>query len=86
MTVLDLKKMIESLPDGMQVILQKDAEGNGYSPLSGCDLNCIYIPSSPWHGEVYDTQWTADDAMMPAQAWESMKNEQAKCLILYPIN
>ncbi len=34
MTVKELKKAIKDLPDDMECILQKDAEGNGYSPLS----------------------------------------------------
>ena len=38
-------------PD-MEIILQKDAEGNGYSPLAGFDDNCRYLPDSTYSGEV----------------------------------
>lgn len=26
----------------LDIILQKDPEGNGYSPISGADIDCIY--------------------------------------------
>ncbi|MFT7273462.1 MAG: hypothetical protein ACI9V1_003000, partial [Spirosomataceae bacterium] len=35
MTVKELKELLQTLPDNMEVILQSDAEGNSYSPLSG---------------------------------------------------
>lgn len=48
MTVKELKEAIAELPDDMEVILQKDGEGNGYSPLSGADPNAVYIPNNVW--------------------------------------
>jgi hypothetical protein len=85
MTVLELKQIIESLPNDMVVILQKDAEGNGYSPLSCADTDCVYIPDSTWSGDVYDTKWTADDACMEDEEWKSVL-EKPRALVLCPIN
>jgi|WetSurMetagenome_2_1015567.scaffolds.fasta_scaffold15150_2 hypothetical protein len=42
MTVRQLIKELQKLPQNRQVILQKDAEGNGYSPLAGVDDNASY--------------------------------------------
>lgn len=50
MTVKELIFDLKRHDPNMQVILQKDAEGNGYSPLSGCDW-VMYVPGS---NEVYD--------------------------------
>jgi len=85
MKVSELKQAIADLPDDMEVILQKDAEGNGYSPLSGADADAVYRPDSTWSGEVYDTNWSAGDAAMDDDVWESLK-KQPRCLVLHPVN
>lgn len=49
-----LRQALEGVPDDMPVILQKDAEGNGYSPLSSVDVTgYVYEPDTTWSGEVY---------------------------------
>ena len=39
-----------------EVVLQKDSEGNGYSPLAGADPEAVYIPDSTWSGDVYSNR------------------------------
>lgn len=85
MNVKELKEALESLPDDMEVILQKDSEGNGYSPLSGADANAIYIADSTYSGEVYDADWSADDCCMDQEDWEEMQ-ARPRALVLFPIN
>lgn len=85
MTVKDLKEQLADLPDDMEVILQKDAEGNGYSPLAGIDPDAIYIPDSTWSGDVYDSTWTANEAVMDDDEWEEMLQNK-RSLVLFPIN
>jgi len=85
MTVKELKAELENLPDDMEVILQKDSEGNGYSPLAGADVNSVYIPDSTWSGDVYSMEWSADDACKDEDEWQDIKNKP-RALILYPIN
>jgi hypothetical protein len=85
MTVKELKEAIANLPDEMEVVLQKDSEGNGYSPLAGADLDAVYIPDSTWSGNVYSMEWTADDACMSDKEWEDIKSKP-RTLILYPVN
>lgn len=85
MTWGELKQELVDLSDETEIILQKDAEGNGYSPLAGVDVNAVYIPANTWSGDVYDLDWTADDACMDEEEWEEIK-QRDKVLILYPIN
>lgn len=85
MTVKELKEAIANLPDEMEVVLQKDSEGNGYSPLAGADHDAVYIPDSTWSGDVYSMEWTADDACMSDEEWEEIKSKP-RTLILYPVN
>ncbi|WP_062214670.1 hypothetical protein [Streptomyces sp. NBRC 109706] len=40
------------LPDDTPLILSKDAEGNGYSPVSGATL-AMYVAETTWSGETY---------------------------------
>jgi len=85
MNVKELKESIKDLPDDMEVILQKDAEGNGYSPLWGADSDAVYIPETTWYGNVYSMDWSADDACMEEKEWEELK-KKPRALILHPIN
>lgn len=54
-TAGDLRAHLSALPDDTPVILSRDAEGNGYSPLSSVDTTVVYEPESTWSGEVHDT-------------------------------
>lgn len=85
MKVRELLEILSTLDPEMECIVQKDAEGNGYSPLSGADPNGIYVAETTWYGEVYDSTWTAEDADMPEAAWNGML-EMPRCLVLHPVN
>jgi hypothetical protein len=85
MTVRELKEVIASLPDEMEVVLQRDSEGNGYSPLSGVDPDAVYISETRWYGDVYSMDWTAEEACMTEEEWEEIKGKP-RTLILYPVN
>ncbi len=74
MTVKELIEQLSILPQDLQVILQKDAEGNGYSPLSGVDSECQYVPDNTWSGEVYSV-----GEVLHEPHFED-------CVVLFPIN
>ena len=85
MKVKELRESLDGLPDGMEVILQKDAEGNGYSPLEGADPDSIYIQETTYSGDAYHAEWTAGDCCMSdVEHAELLKRPRA--LILYPVN
>lgn len=85
MLVRDLITKLKLENPDSEVILQKDSEGNGYSPLADVDGQAIYVPDSSWSGEVYSTEWSADDMMMGEEEWEKLK-QQPHCVVLSPIN
>ena len=85
MTVKELKVELQNLPDDMEVILQKDSEGNGYSPLAGADAEAVYVPDSTWSGDVYSIDWSADDACMTDEEWKEIQ-AKPRALILHPTN
>lgn len=51
MTVQELIKELQEQDPNRIVILQRDGEGNGFSPLS-CAWAGIYRAETPWHGEI----------------------------------
>ena len=85
MNVKELKELINDLPDNMEVILQKDAEGNAYSPLNSGNSNRIYLEYNLWSGDVYNINWNADDADMTKNEWEAFK-QKPRVLVLEPLN
>lgn len=50
MTVQQLKVLLANCPDEWEVVLSRDSEGNGYSPLSGIGEG-HYAPDTTWCGE-----------------------------------
>jgi hypothetical protein len=87
MTVAELIEELKKLPPESEVILQKDSEGNGYSPLNAVDGNAIYKPSRPWSGEVVSTEWSAYDACYESEEeWEAFKSSNPRCCVLAPVN
>ena len=85
MKVKELIEILSNVNQESEVILQKDAEGNGYSPLRGADDDAVYIPDSTWSGDVYSMDWSADDAAMDEEEWAEIK-ANPRCVVLYPIN
>lgn len=85
MTSHELAKELLEGPD-VPVILQEDAEGNGYSPLAGADQNAIYEAISSYSGKVWSTNWTSDEADMEPDEWEEFKKIFPPCVVLFPIN
>ena len=69
-----IEKLKRLSPDTL-IVLQSDAEGNGYSPLSSVDDNLFYIPDNSWSGEVYSLR-----------DLEEPQDNFIKCCILTPIN
>jgi len=86
MRVEELIKILATLNPNADVIVQKDAEGNAYSPLAGVEDEAIYVPNSSWSGDVYPTDWSADDAAMDEKEWNDIKTKQHRCIVLYPLN
>lgn len=85
---MKVKELLAALADAnheADVILQKDAEGNGYSPLEGADLNAVYVPDSTYSGNVYSMEWTADDACMTKAEWAKI-TKKPRCVVLHPVN
>ena len=81
----ELVKWLNELPD-VEIVLQKDSEGNGYSPLCGVELG-KYDAESTWSGEFYGldnlkAELKSDDAWLE----QSDVDRMIDAIVLYPIN
>lgn len=50
MTVRDLRLVLNQYDDTLEVVMSKDGEGNGFSPLADMGAG-LYEPDSTWSGE-----------------------------------
>ena len=85
MKVKDLIAALQNVDPEREVILQKDAEGNGYSPCAGIDDNCTYEAESTWSGVVYCQKLTPE---LIARGFtdEDTYESGVPALVLAPIN
>ncbi len=78
---MKVKELIEYLRqcDGeAEVILQKDAEGNGYSPLAGADDEAVYVEENSWEGRAVSLEDLDEE--------ELEDNSYVPCVVLFPVN
>jgi hypothetical protein len=85
MKVKDLIAILSGFNENAELIIQKDSEGNGYSPLAGADHDAVYVPATTWDGAVFDTKWSADDACMEESEWKKLMKRK-RCVVLFPVN
>ena len=52
-TVGELIQYLQTFPKDAKMIVQKDSEGNGYSPLASV-WSGLYVPESTYSGEMWD--------------------------------
>jgi hypothetical protein len=87
MKVKDLIEQLKDVDPDRTVIMSKDAEGNGYSPLYNMSEE-IYCPDSTYSGEVYIEKLT-DELRKLGYTDEDLAPEDdrnLKALVLGPTN
>ena len=85
-TVAELIVKLKAFPQDYVVILEKDAEGNGYSPLSSV-TTAYYEPSSTWSGETKDSKEDFDEGNDdPDYTYDEYIHGCAPAVILGPVN
>jgi hypothetical protein len=84
LTVADLQVQLATLPSDMPVILAKDAEGNGYSPLADAAPG-MYLAETTWSGEHYLTEEQRLAEVDPDD-WSEAPAEAVLALFLCPTN
>lgn len=71
MKVQELIEMLQKYPKDFDIIIQKDSEGNGYSPLVGAET-AVYEAESTWSGQVLHP--------------DDVEDQEENCVVLWPVN
>ena len=78
----EFAKVLLDNPD-VELIMQRDPEGNGYSPMAGIDFNIVLV-NGGWEYEVYNLDWDADEADMDPEEWEELKKNNTGYAVIWP--
>jgi hypothetical protein len=86
LTVKQLRERLASYHDDDVVILSRDSEGNGYSPLASLG-DGLYVPDTTSRGEIYLPELTDE---LRAQGYDDEDTYQGddgvQAVVLYPVN
>lgn len=87
LTVGELLEALRGIPLDTLVVLQKDAEGNGYSPCAGIQAeNAVYEADSTWSGEVKYAQLTDELRQQGYGENDTGGSGAVPCVCLWPVN
>ena len=87
-TVGELLDYLATQPRDRKVILQKDAEGNGYSPLADADES-MYAAECTWAGDVYPTPEQLTELIAGGSGWsedDAAPDDAERVIVLGPVN
>jgi hypothetical protein len=81
-TAGELMDYLAAQPRDRKVVMAKDAEGNGFSPLAAAGEG-MYWATSTWSGEVFQTPEAV--AAEPGQ-WSAAPDDAERVVVLDPVN
>ncbi|MFI9154502.1 hypothetical protein [Streptomyces sp. NPDC053367] len=87
MRLADLRAALANLghlPDDTIVVLAKDAEGNGFSPLAEAE-DAMYWAETTWSGERYLTEEQRRAEANPDD-WSEAPDDAVRAVFLWPVN
>jgi hypothetical protein len=86
MTLAELREALAALdlPDDTLVVLAKDAEGNGHSPLVEAK-HAMYLADTTWSGERYLTEAQRLAETDPDE-WSEAPTAAVPAVFLWPTN
>lgn len=86
MTLAELRAQLDALnlPGDTLVILAKDAEGNGHSPLVEAE-HAMYLAETTWSGERYITEQQRLAEENPDD-WSEAPDDAVPAVFLWPTN
>lgn len=84
MTAGELRQVLANYPDSTRIVLAKDAEGNGYSPLYEVVV-AMYAAETTWSGE-YFLRERERLAQEDPDDWDPAPDDAVEALFLWPVN
>jgi hypothetical protein len=84
MKVKDLIQALQDVNPESIVIMARDGEGNGYSPLADIDDSMVYLADSTYSGEIGFAELTKE--LIEDGYTEDDVREGEPCVVLSPTN
>lgn len=86
MKVKELILLLQQENPEDEVLLSQDMEGNNFRTINnGCIGNAIFEKDEETENcEIWDTNWTADEAEEYEENWNEMLKEMPRCIVIYP--
>ena len=84
MKVSTLMLLLSTFDPDADVILQKDAEGNGYTDCHGAKPAIVHRKYGRLIEEVYDPEWTAEDAGLDEDEWHEILETHKRSVVIFP--
>lgn len=86
MKAKDLIKILSANPEA-EVVMQRDSEGNGYSPCDGA-WNGHYVPETTWFGEAFLKGPLTADQLKHGFSEEDLTTDSKRqdTIFLVPVN
>jgi len=84
-TAGELAAYLATQPHDRKIILSKDAEGNGFSPLADA-AEYMYTAVTTWWGEVYVTPEEIAAAGSPHTEDDAAPDDAERVVVLGPVN
>lgn len=86
MKVYELIELLKVCDPNDLVVLSKDSEGNGFSPLVDVDTSSAYTPETTWYGDVALRELTSELAEDGYDEEDVAGPDAIPCVILSPVN
>jgi hypothetical protein len=87
-TVGELLDYLATQPRDRKIVMAKDAEGNGFSPLADAEES-MYTATSTWSGEVHPTPEQLADLIRDGSGWteeDAAPDDSERVVLLGPVN
>jgi hypothetical protein len=82
MKVKDLIEILQEQSPDTLIVMSKDAEGNGFSPLYTVSPDAYYVPETTWMGDAY----TEEDMKECYDDEGEDRPEAGSAIIMWPVN
>jgi hypothetical protein len=86
MTVQELMNRLTKCDPNDLVVMARDSEGNGYSPLGGIDTSSAYESETTWCGYIRLRELTHELIDAGYSEEDVASSDAQPCVVLYPVN
>ena len=84
-TVGELRDLLNGLDPDLIIVMSKDGEGNGFSPLAEA-YEAWYEADSTWSGNVIDADYLGVEEDAEDDEIQERLDAADKCVVLWPVN